>query len=102
MIMRLAASLIAVLVVTLLVFCGLWMLVRLMGTVGAALGRLFTGGPGVDRRPPSPGGKLTVTGLRICPNSRCRKTNVPEARYCAQCGQPLDALPPVPANGPPT
>jgi len=37
-------------------------------------------------------------GARPCPNPGCRKDNRGDARYCAQCGQPL-ARRPSPVTG---
>ena len=92
---RLAGSLIAVLLVTVVVFLLLGMLGYVLAALGRGVNRLFAGGPGTDRRPPlagrlhNPGRPLKVEPAARCSNQRCRKINVPEARYCARCGQPL-------------
>lgn len=92
---RLVGSLIAVLVVTVLVFLVIRTLIYVMAMVGRGLARLFVGEPGTDRQPPlagqlqSPGRPLKVEPAGMCPDRKCRKINVPEARYCARCGQPL-------------
>ena len=92
---RLAGSLIAVLLVTVLVFLALGMLGYVLAALRRGMARLFAGGPGTDGPPPLAGRLYNlVRPLRVepagrCPNQKCRKINVPQARYCARCGQPL-------------
>ena len=92
---RLVGSLIAVLLVTALVFLVLGMLGYVLSALRRGVARLFAGGPGTDGPPPlagrlsNPGRPLRVEPAGRCPNQRCRKINVPQARYCARCGQPL-------------
>ena len=100
-------SLIAVLLVTALAFVALRLLVSVLGVVGQALGRLFGGAPGTDGGPirtwpaGNAGPPLGTTSARRCRNERCHKINVPEARYCARCGQSLQPTETAP-NGAPT
>lgn len=92
---RLAGSLIAVLLVTALVFLVLGMLGYVLAALRRGVARLFAGGPGTDGSPPlggrlyNPGRPLRVEPVGRCPNQKCRKINVPHARYCARCGQQL-------------
>jgi len=73
-----------------------YLVLRIISAVARSLGRLLRPpsrqrGHGGSRRC-SPGGQAPAgfrTGLRICPNPHCRRSNVTVARYCAQCGQRL-------------
>jgi hypothetical protein len=81
--------------VTVLVFLVIRMLVYVMAAVGRGLARLFAGEAGTDRQPSlagrlqNPRSPLKVEPAGMCSNRKCRKINVPEARYCSRCGQPL-------------
>lgn len=59
--------------------------------------RLMLGGPGGGTTARSDGVRNGVrSGSRSgapCPSVRCRHRNVPEARFCARCGQPLPPRP---------
>lgn len=100
-------SLIAVLLVTALAFVAIRLLVSVLAAVGQALGRLFGGAPGTDRGPIMTGPARDAgqppgtTSARRCRNERCYKINVPQARYCARCGQSLQPTETAP-NGAPT
>lgn len=104
---RLFGSLIVVLLVAGVAFVAIRLLVSVLGAVGQAFARLFGGAPGTDRGPimsgqaEDAGHSPATMSARRCANARCHKINLPEARYCARCGQSLQPTEMGP-NGAPT
>ncbi|MCH7701721.1 MAG: hypothetical protein IID37_08540 [Planctomycetes bacterium] len=75
----------AVLLCALVFFVVLRLLTSLLGSLGAAVSRLFQGPRAATVEP----GTAARTGMRptkVCSNARCRKANFRTARFCAQCG----------------
>ena len=64
-----------------------WVVVRLSSRAGA--GR--SPAPSTEAGAEEPTGADAPAGRagRACPDRRCRHVNLPEARFCAQCGRPL-------------
>ncbi len=78
-------------------FIGFWVIVIRM-LIG--LGRWLIGEPpprrfASTRIPPHRGPVSYRTSRRACADPRCGRVNVPEARFCAQCGRPLGGPVPI-------
>ena len=63
----------------------------LFGLNAPALAGAGGGSRGCGGRAPRAGGDspATVGRTRICPDNRCGRVNIGEARFCAQCGRRL-------------
>jgi hypothetical protein len=76
--------------VVLMVVAAFFGIVRAMLRV---IARLLAGGPGSDGAAVAGSGRRGARWVaRVtveCPNAKCLHGNVPKARFCAQCGQPL-------------
>ena len=78
-------GILAVVLCALVFFVSLRLLTSLLGSLGAAVSRLFAG----TRAATAKAGAAARTGMRptkVCSNARCRKVNIDAARFCAQCG----------------
>lgn len=83
--LRMVFVIIAVVLCALVFFVVLRLLTSLLGSLGAAVSRLFQGPRAATVEP----GTAARTGMRptkVCSNARCRKANFRTARFCAQCG----------------
>ncbi len=78
-------GILAVVLCAVVFFVVLRLLTSLLGSMGAAVSRLFRGTGAATAKP----GAAARTGMRptkVCSNAQCRKVNIRTARFCAQCG----------------